>query len=111
MLPLLALLVVLLSAVDHWTTFLCLRAPVAGWHVVEANPIADWLFLRLGLVPGLALDSAVTLLALAFLMRTRIVPHPVKLAFLGVVAAGTAWAVANNLEALRQLGLPLTRVG
>ena len=33
----LALLTVLVSAADHWTTYLCLRAPVAGWNVTEAN--------------------------------------------------------------------------
>lgn len=104
--PLLGL-VVLLSAADHWTTFLCLRAPIPGWQVSEANPIASWLFAEVGLVPGLALDSAVTLFALAFLARTRALPHAVKTGFLAVVALGTGVAVANNLEALWRLGVPL----
>ena len=71
MLQVLALLTVLLSAVDHWTTYLCLRAPHQGWEVTEANPIADWLFSSLGLVPGLLIDSFVTLAAVAFLLGTR----------------------------------------
>ena len=49
MLHLLVALTLLLTAADHWTTYLCLRAPVAGWQVIEANPIADWLFQNLGI--------------------------------------------------------------
>ena len=53
----------LLSAADHWTTYLCLRSPVQGFEVTEANPLAAWLFSNLGLVEGLLLDSVVTVLA------------------------------------------------
>ena len=70
----LAILTLLLSAADHWTTYLCLRAPVAGWHVAEANPLAEWLFASFGLVPGLLIDSGVTLVAVAFLLSTT--PDP-----------------------------------
>ena len=66
----LALLTLLLSAADHWTTYLCLRQPVDGWHVTEANPLADWLFDMMGLVPGLAVDSLITLSAVGFLLAT-----------------------------------------
>ena len=44
MLALLAVLTLALTAADHWTTYLCLRAPVEGWQVTEANPLASWLF-------------------------------------------------------------------
>ena len=37
-------LTLLLTGADHWTTYLCLRLPVEGWEVIEANPLADWLF-------------------------------------------------------------------
>jgi len=105
MLPALALLTLAVSAADHWTTYLCLRAPVPGWEVAEANPLAAWLFHSLGLVQGLLVDSAVTLLAVAFLLATPRVPRLAKLAFLGAVTTWTGLAVANNLGAIQQLGL------
>lgn len=101
----LALLTVLVSAADHWTTYLCLRAPVPGWQVAEANPLADWLFQTLGLVPGLLLDTLVTLCAVAFLLSTSAIPRRLRAAFLAVVTVWTAVAVANNVQAMQALGL------
>jgi hypothetical protein len=102
---LLALVTVLVSCADHWTTYLCLRQNVAGWDVTEANPIADWLFGTIGLVPGLLLDSAVTVAAVTFLVATRTIPRLVKWAFFAGVIAVTAFAVWNNLQAVEALGL------
>jgi hypothetical protein len=102
---LLALLTLALSAADHWTTYLCLRAPVAGWQVAEANPVADWLFSSFGLVPGLMIDSLITLGAVAFLLATRQIPELAKGVFFGVVIAGTGLAVYNNLQAIYALGI------
>lgn len=101
----LALLTVLVSAADHWTTYLCLRAPVPGWRVAEANPLADWLFQTLGLVPGLLLDTAVTLGAVGFLLSTSAIPRALRAAFLAVVTVWTAVAVMNNVQAMQALGL------
>jgi hypothetical protein len=101
----LAFLTLLLSAADHWTTYLCLRAPVAGWQVAEANPLADWLFGNLGLVPGLMVDSIVTVLAVTFLLTTTQIPKLAKRLFFGLVIVGTGVAVVNNLIAIRALGL------
>ncbi len=108
MLRLLAALTVMLSASDHWTTYLCLRSPVEGLRVIEANPLAAWLFERMGLVEGLLFDSVLTLAALAFLLVTTRVPRPIKVAFLLLVVAGTGWAVFNNLGVLSQIGLSPT---
>ena len=101
----LALLTLLLSAADHWTTYLCLRQPVSGWQVAEANPLADWLFGAVGLVPGLMIDSAVTLLAVGFLLATRQIPQVAKGVFFAVVIAWTGFAVVNNFQAIQTLGL------
>jgi len=101
----LAIATLALSAADHWTTYLCLRAPVAGWQVVEANPLAEWLFGNLGLVPGLLVDSIVTVLAVMFLLTTTQIPKLAKHMFFGLVIAGTGVAVVNNLIAIRALGL------
>lgn len=107
----LALVTLLVTAADHWTTWLCLRQPVSGWEVTEANPLADWLFQTVGLVPGLLLDSAVTLVAVAFLLSTRRLPRSAKAAFLTFVIAWTGYAVVNNFQAIQALGLlPLGRV-
>ena len=101
----LALLTLLLSAADHWTTYVCLRAPRDGWEVTEANPIAEWLFGSMGLVSGLLVDSVVTLGGVLFLLVTRNVPAKVKGVFFAVVIAWTGLAVANNLRAIEALGL------
>ena len=103
MVVVLALLVLLASAADHWTTYVCLRIPLAG--VSEANPLSRWMFAGLGLAPGLWLDSLVTVVGMAFLVKTRLVPEELKLLFLTVVLFGTGYAVHNNLGAIRQLGL------
>ena len=104
-LRILALLTLFLTAADHWTTFLCLRRPISGWQVTEANPIADWLFNSMGLLPGLVLDSVVTVAAAAFLLTTRLIPSPAKGVILTVVVTWTGYAVFNNLAAIAILGL------
>ncbi len=101
----LALLTLILSAADHWTTYLCLRTPLDGWEVTEANPLAEWLFSSLGLVPGLLVDSAVTLAAVTFLLGTRHLSDTVKIGFFGIIAAWTGIAVINNLNAISTIGL------
>jgi hypothetical protein len=84
---------------------MCLREPIAGWQVTEANPLADWLFESLGLVPGLLVDTAITLVAVAFLLTTRFLPRDAKRLFFGFVVAWTAYAVVNNLHAISELGI------
>ncbi len=105
MFNLLAILTLLLTAADHWTTYLCLRAPVDGWAVTEANPIAAGLFDAVGLVPGLMIDSVVTIFAIAFLLTTPRLPKILKGGFFVCVAFWTLYAVVNNLEAIRMLGI------
>jgi len=104
----LVLLTLMVSAADHWTTYVCLRAPVEGWRVSEANPLAEWLFQAIGLVPGLVLDSAITVLALAFLLATRLLPVTLKSAFLSLVLVWTGVAVLNNWQAIQTMGLSAT---
>jgi hypothetical protein len=80
---------------------------VPGWQVAEANPVARWLFDTLGLIPGLALDSAVTIAAVVFLIGTPLIPLRARAAFLALVCVWTLVAVANNVQALQALGLSL----
>jgi len=92
----LGVLVVLLNLADNTTTYLCLRAPVPGFEVGEANPAAAWLFGAIGLMPGLVLEMVVTTAAIAFLVATTHVPSRLKLFLLAVLAALPAWAAINN---------------
>jgi hypothetical protein len=108
MLPFFAGLAFAFSLADHWTTYLCLRTKIAGWEVTEANPLAALLFERLGLVEGLLVDTLITFVVLTFLVRTDRIARPWKLAALGVLIGTTGWAVANNLQAVHQLGLSIT---
>jgi hypothetical protein len=112
MVSFLAAVAVLVSLADHWTTWICLRAPVEGWRAAEANPLSAWLFERVGLAEGLLLDSGVTLVAMVFLARTPRVPEAAKLVLFGAVILGTGLVVLHNLEAAHLLGLtplPLPR--
>lgn len=102
---LLASLSLLLTGVDHFTTWLCLKEPVAGWEVTEANPVADWLFQVAGLVPGLLIDSVITLVAVLFVATTVVISTRSKAMLLGVISLTTAYAVLNNLQAIDAMGL------
>lgn len=105
MLRVLAALALLFALIDHWTTWVCLRAPVPGWQVTEGNPLAAWLFGRVGLAEGLWLDSVVTLVAVVLVARTHRIGRPVKLALLGLLVCTSALAVANNFDVIRRIGL------
>ena len=97
--------ILMLTAVDHLTTYLCLREPVAGYVVTEANPFAAWLFGHAGLVQGLILDSLITFAALLFLASTPRFSPRLKLAMLSFIALATSYAVTNNLFAVAALGI------
>lgn len=94
-----------LTCADHWTTYLCLHAPVEGFDVVEANPVAQWLFDQAGLATGLVLDSLITLAAITYLSATDTLAREIKLGLLGVIACSTGYAVLSNLGAITQMGI------
>lgn len=96
---------ILLTCMDHWTTYLCLRAPVEGWSVSEANPIAQWLFEWAGLGTGLMIDSFVTVVAIGFLISTAVLSRSIKIALLVSITLSTGYAVFNNLGAITHMGL------
>jgi len=104
---LLAALVVLSALADNFTTWACLRAPSLGWHVTEVNPLSAWVFREIGVVQGLALDTALTLVAVTALVRTRLFSRDLKQTALLLVFAVTCFAVANNLQGFHRLGLHL----
>lgn len=105
MLRILTLATLTLTGLDHWTTYLCLRSPVDGWIVSEANPIAERLFEVAGLGTGLAIDTAITVAAIAFLLTTRLFNRRSKIGLLVVLTLTTGYAVMNNLDAIHRMGL------
>ena len=105
MLRALAILTLLLTFADHWTTYLCLRAPISGWQVGEANPAVDLLFRGAGLEGGLLIDSVFTVFAVGFILYTQRFQPRFKQAFLGFIVATTGYAVANNFQAISALGI------
>ncbi|MEX2209130.1 MAG: hypothetical protein WEF50_23170 [Myxococcota bacterium] len=104
---LLGALVVLFNLADNATTFLCLRAPVPGFEVIEANPAAAWLFDAIGLRQGLVLEMLITSVAIVFLVGTRRISQRVKLALLVLLAALPLWAAVNNWQVIQATNLPI----
>ncbi len=78
-----------------------------GFDVFEANPLARWLFNGVGLFEGLLIETLVTSAAIAFLVVTHRVPSGTKLLLLGFLAALPAWAVANNMAVMHEVGISL----
>lgn len=101
----LGMLVVVFNLLDNATTFLCLRAPIPGQDVIEANPFARWLFDSVGLVPGLTLETVITTAAVCFLVLSPRIPRPIRFGLLTVLAILPAWAAANNFQVMWDLGL------
>jgi hypothetical protein len=100
----LGVLVLVFNTLDNTTTFLCLRHPVQGYEVIEANPLARWLFDAVGLVQGLVFESIITLAAVAFLVLTQAIPPRVRATLLVVLVVLPAWAVFNNLRVMAAIG-------
>jgi hypothetical protein len=98
-------LVVLFNCLDNATTFLCLRQPIAGYEVFEANPVARLLFDSMGLIEGLLLEMVITLAAVGFLVWTRRIPMRLKLSLLVVLVVLPAWASINNLLVIRAVSV------
>jgi hypothetical protein len=98
-------LAVILTLLDNWTTWVCLRAPVAGWVVREANPIGARLFEGVGLGPGLWIDFGVTLVAVTFLVWSSRLSRTASAGCLALISLSTALGVGNNVAAIMDLGL------
>lgn len=101
----LILATLLLSAGDHYTTWLMLREPLPGWDVWEANPIARWLFNTMGLVPGLAIDSIATVAFGTWAYQTDKVVDEFKIVACLVICLATGYAIHNNVQVLYTTGV------
>lgn len=100
-------LVILFNLADNTTTFLCLNRPIPGFTVIEANPLARLLFDTIGLLEGLVVEMAITLVAVGFLVFTRRLSPQLKLIVLTVLIILPAWAVVNNLNVMKAIGVTL----
>jgi hypothetical protein len=104
-LPGLAASVLFFNLLDNLTTYICLREPVPGYQVTEVNPLADWLFQAVGLVPGLVFDFALTLVVVVFVATSSVKSLGVRLIILGALSLLSAYASVNNLIVMFQIGL------
>jgi hypothetical protein len=104
---LLGVLVMVFNLTDNATTFLCLRQPFPGFEVVEANPLARWLFEAIGLAQGLIFEMMLTTAAVAFLIWTSRLSHRLRLGILGVLVVLPAWASVNNYMVMKAVSVPL----
>ncbi len=98
-------LVMIFNSLDGLTTFLCLREPIPGFEVIEANPFARWLFEATGLVHGLLLETVVTLAAVTFLVLSPSLPSWVRTSLLVLLVVLPAWAVTNNVQVMAAMGV------
>ena len=103
----LASLALCFNAVDNLTTYLCLRRPISGFEVYEANPLAAWGFGMLGLETGLVVEMIVCVGAVAFLLFSGVLHPRLRLVLLTLLTVLPAGAVLNNLTVMRELGIPL----
>ena len=100
-------LVLIFNLLDNATTFICLTAPARGFEVFEANPVARMRFEAAGLMEGLIIETLVTTAAVVFLVLTSRVAAVPKLLLLFILAVLPAWAVANNLQVIHEVGIQL----
>jgi hypothetical protein len=103
----LGMLVILFNLADNATTFLCLHRPIPGFTVVEVNPFARWLFNSVGLTEGLLIEMIITLAAVGFLVFSKRLSPQIKLIVLTVLIVLPAWAVVNNLNVMKAIGVAL----
>ncbi len=103
----LAFLAGVLNFLDNWTTWVCLRDPVmvAKWGIIEVNTLAEWTFGLMGLEWGLVFEYALTLGALAFIVKIGYLGDRTKLCVLGVLCLAAGAAVLNNFWIITELGL------
>ena len=71
----------------------------------EANPIARWIFVRAGLVPGLLIDTLITVAALTFVAATPRFSPTLKTSMLSFVTLVSFYAVTNNVLVIADLGI------
>ncbi len=100
-------LVILFNLLDNTTTFLCLSTPITGFNVTELNPFARWLFDAIGLLEGLIVEMFITLGAVGFLVHTKRLTPRVRLVLLVILVVLPAWAVVNNLNVMKAIGIEL----
>jgi hypothetical protein len=103
----LAALAFLFNAADNFTTYLCLRSPVEGFEIYEANPLAKWGFDRVGVGTGLWIETVLCAAAIAFLVYSKMFQLRTRIALLAVLAALPAGAALNNLLVMRELQISL----
>ncbi|NRA04231.1 MAG: hypothetical protein HRU00_16685 [Myxococcales bacterium] len=98
-------LVLLLNLADNATTYFCLVEPIPGFLVVEANPVARWVFDSMGLLEGLVFEMSVTTFTVGFIVWTSLLSPRLRLVILLILIALPGIAVWNNMRVIEALGI------
>ena len=101
----LTIVFIALQLADFYTTWACLHQPIPGWEALEINPISALLFERLGLVPGLVLDTTLGTGVIVWLARVRYLKYRLKIGLLVFLTFITACAVVNNYYNMVKMGI------
>ncbi len=97
--------VILANVVDNVTTYMALTASTPGVRLFEANPLADWGFQRIGMVPFLVVEFLLTAAILVWLIRCKEIGNWTKLAILSCLLALAGGAAINNFLILIDTGI------
>lgn len=107
LLVLLYILLTLLNLLDGYTTWQVLKPD--NYHR-EVNPLARWLFRRLGLMNGIIVAETLWIsfytLLLAFLGTLSLL-YPLLLLLLGILVFG--WVVWDGFRLMRKLNNPVSQ--
>lgn len=99
-----AIVFIALQLADFYTTWACLHEPIPGYEVYEVNPISAMLFLWIGLVPGLILDTFLGTILTIWIAKSRF-SFRFRLGVLVCLSAITAFAVVGNYFNMVELGI------
>jgi uncharacterized protein YacL len=86
---------------DCVSTYLCLTTPSPEYNVWEANPVSEWLFQAIGLVPGLVIFALAKAIALLIVWKWAHVSPGHMLLFLILMGGSipvTAYVNYNNFH-------------
>jgi hypothetical protein len=97
----LSVIFVILNILDGHSTYIVLRP---NHYAREKNPVAKWVFRKLGILRGIIIWKTLLLSALIYLMFTQYLTEPYMLNIILLVAnVFFLWVVVHNYRVHRKL--------
>ncbi|HNX00796.1 MAG TPA: DUF5658 family protein [Candidatus Cloacimonadota bacterium] len=97
----LAVVFVILNILDGHSTYIVLRP---NHYARERNPIAKWVFKKLGILPGIIIWKTLLLAVMIYLIFTQYMEEAYLLNIILLVANGFfTWVVIHNYKVYRRL--------